>query len=125
MAEQDSETITDPLTLLWKQRINLLVRVMNFFGLPLILLVLIALGVRSFWFWSTPLAEAIAKQHIETLKEMSDTQISIAGSIGKISDNGKELIQVQKDHRDVTAAIAKQLNEVHDVIVRKPTAAKD
>jgi hypothetical protein len=119
MPDQDTETITDPLTLIWKQRTGLIIRLMNFFGLPLLLLLLAGWGVHSAWFWATPIAEQIAKQHIATLKEMSETQGAIAKSIEKQAENGREFVLISKQHRDRTDEMAKQLNDVHQVIVRK------
>ena len=120
---EDSETITDPLTLIWKQRIALGKSVFNYFGLPLIALAIVTggvvIGVREVYFWGRPIAEQIAKQHVDTLREVSETQGSIAKSIETQAENGREFVIISKQHRDRTDAMAKQLDDVHQVIVRK------
>ena len=121
--KEDSETITDPLTLVWKQRIALGKSLFNTFGFPLIALAIvcggITIGIREIYFWGRPIAEQIAKQHVETLKGVVDTQTSIAKSIETQAENGREFVIISKQHRDRTDEMAKQLNDVHQVIVRK------
>jgi predicted transcriptional regulator len=53
---------------------------------------------------------------------MSETQISIAKSIDKQAENGRQFVEISKQHRDRTDQMAKQLDDVHQVIVRKKDA---
>ena len=122
MPDQDSETITDPVTLLWKQRI----RLFNAIGWPTIIVLYAAWGIRSIVIFCAPYFVDAAKQHVVTLdimgktqlqlteqnKEIGQTQASIAKSIEANSQNGREFVEISR-------SMAKKIDDVHDVIVRK------
>ena len=138
MSQEDSETITDPFTLKWKQRFTLGKYVMNYFGVPLILLAFLVGGgivaVRTVWFWGHPIAEEVAREHVawlkesrktaetnaETNKQLGVTQDQMATSIAQQTANGKEFVVIANEHKKLTEQIAKQVGEVHKAVVKKP-----
>ena len=135
---EDSETITDPSTLIWKQRIALGKSFFNTFGLPILILVYLAWGIRCIVIFCAPYAIEAATQHVTTLRQMGDSAVQIAEQnkeIGKTQEsiaksiestarsidaqqqNGKEFIEISK-------SMAKQLQDVHQAVV-KGKDAKD
>ena len=123
---EDSEIITDPSTLVWKQRIALAKSFFNTFGLPMLIIGYFAWGIRCIVIFCAPYFVDAAKQHVVTLdimgktqlqlteqnKEIGQTQASIARSIETQSQNGREFVEISK-------SMARKLDDVHDVIVRK------
>jgi hypothetical protein len=111
------ETIVD----VWDRRAKLL----NSVGVPVIALLWIGWMIWRGTVWAAPIAESIAKQHIESLQQMGSTQTEIVGtqkqiasSIDKQAENGRELVEMNRKHLDITGVLSKQIDDVHRAIVR-------
>ena len=122
MSTSDSELkLSDPLYDKWNRRF----RLFNQIGLPLVLLFGVAYAFRAGCFWVAPIAETIAKKHVETLENMDKTQReivtaqnSIAKSIETQSENGKEFVVIAKQQQE-------KLDQIHRAVVKPPKQSGD
>lgn len=125
--EQIKETTSTPLR--WD--LETAVGLAKGLGISTILVGFMIWGVRSAFVWGAPIARELAHEHIAFLRGTKESQDVIAGSVVRIdssiekqAENGHQLVEISKAHQLRTEEIAKQVNEVHRVIVR-PKAAEE
>ena len=100
-------------------------------GISTVLLGFVIWGIRSSFIWGAPILQELAHEHITFLRESTRNNETIAGSVVRIdgsierqAENGHQLVEITKANQLRTEEIAKQVNEVHRVIVRPKTEEK-
>jgi hypothetical protein len=114
--EQDKVVIVDSLSP-WERRLDK-------HGWPVIFLVIFGLCTRSVVLWVAPYADMAVTKHFEGFDKMIVTQGQIAETQNKQAENGRELVEISRQHRDQTEQIGKKIDEVHRAVIRSPDTGK-
>lgn len=100
----------------------------NLYGLPLVLLGFVLLGIWRFSEWVLPRAETAITTHFQFVKSAKETQERLADSAEKQAENGATIAAQQIKISEIldrqerrTSEIADRLKDVHSAVL-KPTS---